>query len=260
MKNLFKISEIIVFITIIGFITTACPESDKVDTSPTVTSVTVDPATPNVVKGGNITFTATVTGTNNPAQTVTWSIDQTNKNTGTAINANGELTVAATENLTSLTVRATSTVDTTKSGTATVTISSEEEYDPTVPPTEVLNILKNNIGYTGEFPTPDGTNYGDYFYNGTNYLSIWWTDADYDKFTNYKAEWAALGKTSAISLARAIPMDESVTLNLGKGVGNKNLGTIIYFTVNGGINNDGVDTTKTYQVPENSICFLVYYY
>ena len=90
----------------------------------TVTNVTVNPSASTVAKGGNQTFTATVTGTNSPAQTVTWSIDETNKNTGTTINASGVLTVATAETLTSLTVRATSTVDTTKSGTATVTIST----------------------------------------------------------------------------------------------------------------------------------------
>jgi len=93
-------------------------------TKPTVTSVTISPSTANVAKGATQTFTATVTGTNNPAKTVTWSIDQTGKNAGTTINTSGFLTVAAAETLTSLTVRATSKVDTAKSGTATVTVTS----------------------------------------------------------------------------------------------------------------------------------------
>jgi GH35 family endo-1,4-beta-xylanase len=142
MKNIFKLSEnirsitpqirsiyAIIFAAVIGFTMTVCNEPDKIDNTPTpaptptVTGVIVSPAAAVVTKGGNQTFTAAVKGTNNPAQTVTWSIVQTNKNSGTAINANGTLTVAAAETLTSLTVKAISTADTSKSGTAVVTIS-----------------------------------------------------------------------------------------------------------------------------------------
>ena len=91
--------------------------------APTVTGVTVTPATISVVKGGTQTFTAAVTGENNPAQTVIWSVDTPHTN-GTAITTAGILTVAAGETATTLTVRAVSTVDTTKSGTAAVTVSS----------------------------------------------------------------------------------------------------------------------------------------
>jgi hypothetical protein len=90
----------------------------------TSTCVTVSAASATVEKGGTQTFTATVEGTNSPAQTVTWSIVETGKKAGTTINASGVLTVAADEALTTLTVKATSTVDNTKSGTATVTISA----------------------------------------------------------------------------------------------------------------------------------------
>jgi len=122
---------------IIGFTITACFTPDKIDTTPTptptptpsppstptVTGVTVNPVAVTVAKGATQTFTAVVTGTNNPAQTVTWSIVQTNKNSGTTINSSGLLTVAAAETLSSLTVKAASTADTGKSGTAAVTIS-----------------------------------------------------------------------------------------------------------------------------------------
>jgi len=95
--------------------------------APTVTSVGVTPATATIIKNGTqLTqlFEATVSGTNNPAQTVIWSIEQINVNNGTTITQNGLLTVSASEALTTLTVRATSTVDNTKFGTATVTIST----------------------------------------------------------------------------------------------------------------------------------------
>jgi predicted outer membrane repeat protein len=52
---------------------------------------------------------------------VTWSIEET-VGAGTSINDIGLLTVAAGESAATLTVKATSTVDTTKSGTATVTL------------------------------------------------------------------------------------------------------------------------------------------
>ena len=87
-----------------------------------VSAVSVSPSTADVAKGESQTFTGTVTGTNNPPQTVTWTVVETGKNAGTTIDANGKLTVAAAEILASLTVKATSTVDITKSGTATVTI------------------------------------------------------------------------------------------------------------------------------------------
>jgi hypothetical protein len=76
-----------------------------------VTSVTVSPSTPGVVKGGYLQFTATVTGITD--QTVTWSAEG-----GGA----GLLTVAGNEASPTLTVKAMSTVDTSKSGTATVTV------------------------------------------------------------------------------------------------------------------------------------------
>ena len=91
---------------------------------PSVTTVTVAPATPTVLKGGTQQFTATVTGTNSPATTVTWSIVETGLASGTNITTAGLLTVAGDEAKTTLTVKATSTVDTTKSGTATVTVTA----------------------------------------------------------------------------------------------------------------------------------------
>ena len=86
----------------------------------TVTSVTVSPGATTVEKGKTQTFVATVSGTNNPAQTVIWTVEGVVS--GTTITSAGILTVAANETAETLTVRATSTVDNTKSGTATVTV------------------------------------------------------------------------------------------------------------------------------------------
>jgi len=103
-----------------------------------VTGVSVSPATVTVRKGLHQTFTAAVTGTNNPARTVTWEIVEAGKHSGTTINSSGLLTVSASETLTTFTVKAVSTVDTTKSGTAKVTVS-QLAAPPTITDPRVLN-------------------------------------------------------------------------------------------------------------------------
>jgi len=125
-KNI--IFNIAAFTVIFSFIALGC-QNDPKDKAATVTSVTINPATASVTKGSTKTFTAEVAGTNNPAQTVTWSIEQTNKKSGTSINTNGLLTVAADETLTELTVKAVSTVDTKKSGTAAVTVTGTGTFN-----------------------------------------------------------------------------------------------------------------------------------
>jgi hypothetical protein len=95
---------------------------------PTVTDITVSPATATVAPGGTKQFTATVIGNNSPSTAVTWSVEGTGKKAGTTIsNASGTaglLTVASDETAT-LTVKATSLADPEKSGTATVTVAVE---------------------------------------------------------------------------------------------------------------------------------------
>jgi hypothetical protein len=101
---------------------------------PTVSSVTVSPATATVERGGTQTFTVAVTGTNAPSQDVTWSI--VNGATGTtAINSSsGLLTVAEDQTPGTITVRATSVKDTTKSGDASVTVPGPTVSGVTVNP------------------------------------------------------------------------------------------------------------------------------
>jgi formylglycine-generating enzyme required for sulfatase activity len=62
-----------------------------------------------------------VAGANNPATTVNWSIVETGKAAGTNV-VDGVLTVSSQETLSSLTVKAASTVDSSKYGTATITV------------------------------------------------------------------------------------------------------------------------------------------
>ena len=87
----------------------------------TITGVTVTPATATVEAGGTQQFTATVRGTGNFREEVTWSVSG-NESDDTTIE-NGVLTVAADETAATLTVTATAVVDDTKSDTAMVTVT-----------------------------------------------------------------------------------------------------------------------------------------
>jgi len=91
---------------------------------PVVTGVTVAPSSVSVAKGGSQQFTATVPGTKleEEDKVVNWTVTGGAK-TETVIAADGTLTVADDETATSLTVKATSAIDNTQSGTATVTVT-----------------------------------------------------------------------------------------------------------------------------------------
>jgi hypothetical protein len=90
---------------------------------PTISSVTVSPVAIEVQQGGTQQFAATVAGTNNPPQTVTWSV--TGGMGTTNISTSGLLTVDAAQTTASaLTVRATSTADGAKYGEAAVTVTN----------------------------------------------------------------------------------------------------------------------------------------
>jgi hypothetical protein len=158
MKNKIKLSGIITLTVIISFMTAGCPKPDEA----TVTSVTVSPESATVAKGATQAFTATVTGDNDPEQTVTWSIVQTNKKAGTTIDTNGKLTVATAETLSSLTVKATSTVDTSKSGTAEVTITG----------TDTGGAAVEFIGFNGENLTSSSSEQVTRKVNGYDY-ELW---------------------------------------------------------------------------------------
>lgn len=83
--------------------------------SSTVTGVTVSPGTAT----GSTTFSATVSGTNSPSQAVTWTAS------AGAISSSGVFTApAATSSVQSITITARSVQDSTKAGTATVTIAA----------------------------------------------------------------------------------------------------------------------------------------
>jgi len=106
---------------------------------PTVTQVIVAPANQSMRAGNTLQFSASVMGTHDPVNTVTWRVSSNVTGTGavtpgTSISANGLLTVANSESLTTLYVIATSTYDTTKSGNTAVNIIIPTVTNVTVSP------------------------------------------------------------------------------------------------------------------------------
>lgn len=91
--------------------------------APTVTSVTVTPATATVLKEQSLHLTANVVTTNFAPKSVTWTITG-NTSQDTHIDIYGNLFVAEDETGTKITVTATSTFDNTKTGTSTITVGA----------------------------------------------------------------------------------------------------------------------------------------
>ena len=87
--------------------------------APSVSSVTISPSILNLDLNGTTsgTLTATVNGTNNPSQHVTWT---SNNSSVATVNSEGLVTAHSTGNAT---ITATSTQDGTKTGTCTVTVT-----------------------------------------------------------------------------------------------------------------------------------------
>jgi len=86
-------------------------------TSPIVSGVSVSPSTATVIGGLTKQFSAVVSGTGSPAQTVTWTAS------AGSISSTGLFTApAAAASPQTITVTATSTVDTTQSGSAIMTV------------------------------------------------------------------------------------------------------------------------------------------
>lgn len=91
--------------------------------TPSVTSVTVSPSTLTVAKAQSGQLSAEVVVENYAPKTVTWALSGTETVTST-IDSNGKITIAADEANTTITVTATSTFDSAKTGTATVTVQA----------------------------------------------------------------------------------------------------------------------------------------
>lgn len=87
-------------------------------TPSTINTVTVSPSTTTIHTGSSATFTATVTGTGLFDKTVIWSLNSTTS----TVTPDGVVTINAEESNSTLTLTATSKQDSTKKGTATITV------------------------------------------------------------------------------------------------------------------------------------------
>ena len=88
-----------------------------------VTSVTVSPSTATVSKGQNLKLSAEVVTTGFANKAVGWAVDSEAEADGITIDNNGVLKVPANATVTSITVTAQSIYDSTKTGTATITVA-----------------------------------------------------------------------------------------------------------------------------------------
>lgn len=94
--------------------------------TPTITSVTVSPATATVEAGQSIALTATVVATNFAPKDVNWTIETSSTGAEATISASGVVTISAdTPAESTFTVTATSVYDSTKYGTATISTPAE---------------------------------------------------------------------------------------------------------------------------------------
>ena len=129
----------------------------RTEDAPIVTGVSISPAGATVEMGGTVQFSASVSGTGEFSQEVTWSVSG-GVSAGTSISANGLLTVAADETATSLTVTATASGDSSKSASVTVTVMPPESVtgvsirpaDATVEAGQTVQFSATVSG-TGEF-------------------------------------------------------------------------------------------------------------
>lgn len=92
--------------------------------TPTITSVTVSPATAVCDPAQNVTFSATVVTTNFAPQSVNWSVDSTAAGLGVTVDGGGTVYVPSDVDDIAITVTATSTFDSTKTDTATLTVGT----------------------------------------------------------------------------------------------------------------------------------------
>lgn len=88
--------------------------------TPAITSVSVTPATASILKGQSLHLNANVVSTGFASKQVSWTVNSDNS----SITADGKLYVSNNETASSLTVTATSTYDSTKSNTATITVTA----------------------------------------------------------------------------------------------------------------------------------------
>ena len=154
--------------------------------TPTVSSVTVAPSTLTLTVSNTGNLSATVNGDNNPSQMVTWS----SSNTSVAIvSALGVVTAVATG---TATITATSQLDSSKSGSCTVTVEA-------APASQTLTITRSSItssGNYGSWSTWTTTTDNDSISGKCEIYGSTTTSLQFNKGSGYKL--AALFNTTAI--------------------------------------------------------------
>ena len=93
--------------------------------TPAITSVTVSPASVSVANGTpSVQMGVTVVTSGFASQAVTWSVDSTSATAGVTVDSRGKVTIPSTVEDATITVTATSTVDSTKYDDATITVGT----------------------------------------------------------------------------------------------------------------------------------------
>ncbi len=130
----------------------------EIDATPkpmaTVTSVKVTPDNVSLKNGMSYTFSAAVVGTNNPSQSVIWTVTG-NNSSGTVIKS-GLLTVAADETASSFTVEATSTIDASKYSAAIVTVKNSSSGRDNSSSSSSRNTIPDSSNTVTTNTTPTG--------------------------------------------------------------------------------------------------------
>ena len=93
-------------------------------TAPSITSVTVSPSTATSDVGQSLQMSATVATAGFANKAVTWSVDSDSASDGVTIDVKGLLRIPADATVDEITVTAKSVYNTTKTGTATITVAS----------------------------------------------------------------------------------------------------------------------------------------
>ena len=122
---------------------------------PTVDKISVSPESTGAVRGGSVSFSAKVTGKNNPDLSVVWSVSG-NASKSTTIAQNGTLKIGSDEANRSLTVTATSKADPKKIATAKVTVRRFTDVDENQYFNDAVSWGSENSVVTG-FKNEDGT-------------------------------------------------------------------------------------------------------
>ena len=166
------------------------PGEAVINGSEYVSSVTITPNRQKIKKGNYFQFTAEVDGT---VPTVTWSV--TGGGSGTSISSSGRLYVGSSETATTLTVRATSTFNTSKYAEARVEVVEETPYISSVTISPKSVSVKKSDNY-----------YFDVNVVGTDYHDVYWTltgNNDDDTYLSDGCLYISMNETASTLKVRA---------------------------------------------------------